>query len=295
MLKKIISSIGLCSLLGCTNIDDKSDIDERQNESPKESSIKEEVKIGHTIKSVYNQAYQENYKKDNIKSIIENAQDSYILVDPFDDIEIEKYISKLKANHNLVAGYISVGTGEEFRNDYKALKPYLTKKSWPDWPDEYYISETKTGVLDIMKNRIDKMASWGIDWVEFDNMDWLTTETRKKFKLTSTVKESRDYVNALCDYTHSKGMKCMAKNTTEGFENFDGVTYESYHKEKNWWDTKGTKDFLNNNKLVIINHYKESNCKKVYEEYKEYYSNNKILFICEDSKVKKYKHYSIKK
>jgi hypothetical protein len=283
MFKRIISGIGLCSLLGCSNLEDKSEENERQ--------VERDVTVGEDIKSVYNQAYQENYKKDSIKSIVKKAKNAYILVDPFDDIDIKEYIPKLKANHNQVAGYISVGTGEEFRADYKALKPYLSKKSWPDWPDEFFISETKTGVLEVMKRRIDKMADWGIDWVEFDNMDWLTSETRKKFKLTATVKDAEAYVNALCDYTHSKGMKCMAKNTTEGFENFDGVTYESYHKEQNWWDTKGAKAFLADNKLVIINHYKESNCKKVYAEYKKYYKSDKLLFICEDSKAKSYKHY----
>jgi hypothetical protein len=286
MLKKIISSIGLCSLLGCTNVDDKSEVTQ--------TNIETEVNVEDNLESVYNQAYQENYKKDQIEHIVKKAKNSYVLVDAFDDIDISKYSAKLKKNNNQIAGYISVGTGENFRDDYKSLKPYLTKKSWEEWPDEYYISETKTGVLAIMKKRIDKMANLGIDWVEFDNMDWLTTETRKKFKLTSTVKESQEYVNELCDYTHSKGMKCMAKNSTKGFENFDGVTYESYHKEKNWWDKEGTKEFLANNKLVIINHYKESNCKKVYDEYKKYYSSDKLLFICEDSKAKKYKHYSRK-
>ena len=286
MFKKIISSLGVCALLGCTNVDDKSEV--------KKTDVKTKTAVKDNIKSVYNQAYQENYKKDHIEHIVKKAKNSYILIDAFDEIDISKYSAKLKKNNNQIAGYISVGTGENFRNDYKSLKPYLSKKSWSDWPDEYYISETNKAVLDIMKKRINKMANWGIDWVEFDNMDWLTNETRKKFKLTSTVKESQEYINKLCDYTHSKGMKCMAKNSTKGFENFDGVTYESYHKEKNWWDKEGTKEFLNNNKLVIINHYKESNCRKVYEEYKKYYNSKKILFICEDSKAKKYKHYYIK-
>ena len=90
-------------------------------------------------------------------------------------------------------------------------------------------------------------------------------------------------------------MQCMAKNTVEGFENFDGVLYESYNNEKNWWDNEGTKLFLKENKLVIINHYNEKDCDKVYEEYKRLYDTKTLSFICEDVKLQGYKHYNIKK
>jgi len=143
-----------------------------------------------------------------------------------------------------------------------------------------------------MKERINKMATWGVDWVEFDNMDWLDEESRVKYGLTATVTEAKAYINALCDYTHAKGMKCMAKNTVDGFESFDGVLYESYSHEKNWWDTAGTTSFLNAGKLVIINHYEESDCDGVYAEYKAFYNSENISFICEDVATQKYKHYN---
>jgi hypothetical protein len=84
----------------------------------------------------------------------------------------------------------------------------------------------------------------------------------------------------------------MAKNTVDSFENFDGVLYESYHNDKNWWDTKGTKSFLDAGKLVIINHYNESDCDGVYAWYKSFYHTEKLSFICEDVATKKYKHYN---
>jgi len=241
--------------------------------------------------AVYNQAYQENYAEDSIDDILANAKDSYVLVDPFGENVVE-HIANIKSKGNEVAGYISVGTGEDWRDDFPALESYLTTKVWPQWKGEYFVSETITGILPIMKERINKMATWGLDWVEYDNMDWLDEESRVKYNLSATVTEAKVYINALCDHTHSKGMKCMAKNTVDGFESFDGVLYESYSHEKNWWDTDGTKRFLNAGKLVIINHYKEADCDGVYAEYKTLYGSDKISFICEDVATQKYKHYN---
>jgi len=241
--------------------------------------------------AVYNQAYQENFSADSMVEIVSTAKNAYVLLDTFGGGVVEN-IATIKANGNQVGGYISAGTGENYRDDFADLEPYLTSTSWPEWPDEFFVSETTTGILPIMKRRIDKMAAVGVDWVEFDNMDWLDDETRVKYNLNATVAQAKAYINALCDYTHNKGLKCMAKNTVDGFEYFDGVLYESYHNEKNWWDSAGTNSFLSAGKPVIINHYNESNCDAVYTEYKKIYKSDNISFICEDVAIKKYKHYN---
>ena len=241
--------------------------------------------------AIYNQAYQENYAADSIVDIEANAQNAYVLLDIF-GTGAEEHIVTIKSHGNQIGGYISAGTGENYRDDFADLEPYLTSTAWPEWPDEFFVSETTTGILPIMKRRIDKMAAVGVDWVEFDNMDWLDEEARVKYNLTATVAQANAYINALCTHTRSKGMKCMAKNTVEGFESFEGVLYESYADEKNWWDTDVTKTFLNAGKLVIINHYNETDCDGVYEEYKSIYKSDNISFICEDVAIKKYKHYN---
>ena len=241
---------------------------------------------------IYNQAYQENFAADSIDEIIANAKDAYVLVDPFNDDGVVEQIATIKSKNNQVGGYISAGTGEDWRDDFPSLEPYLTREEWSEWPGEFFVSETTTGILPVMKERINKMATWGLDWVEYDNMDWLDEESRVTYALTATVAEAKAYINALCDYTHAKGMKCMAKNTVDGFDSFDGVLYESYSHEKNWWDTAGTTSFLNAGKLVIINHYNETDCDGVYEEYKTFYNSDKISFICEDVATQKYKHYN---
>ena len=244
-------------------------------------------------KPVYNQAYQENYKADTIEEILEQARDAYVLIDPFPD-DIYRSIPAIKKHGNQVGGYISVGTGEIWRDDFDALKPYLSSKEWSQWEGEYFVSETTTGILDVMKRRIDKMAMWGVDWVEFDNMDWLDEETRKTYGLKVSEAEAKAYINTLCAYAHTKMMKCMAKNTVEGFSDFDGVTYESYHDGKNWWDTEGTHRFLTEEKLVIINHYSESDCEGVYAWYKYFYHTDQLSFICEDVSLRKYRHFNQK-
>jgi len=241
--------------------------------------------------AVYNQAYQENFSADTIAEILSNARNAYVLVDALED-DIGRFVNQIKSKQNQVAGYISAGTGENYRSDFEDLRPYLSPTAWPQWPDEFFVSETTTGILPLMKKRIDKIAAWGADWIEFDNMDWLDEETRQRYNLSATVAEANAYINALCDHTHAKGMNCMAKNTVDNFPQFDGVIYESYHDEKNWWDTQGTREFLAAGKRVIINHYNEAKCDAVYAEYIDFYDNENISFICEDTATKKYKHYN---
>jgi len=275
MKKVSLMVLGVWVLVGCGSTD--TTIDTKKN----------------IPRAVFNQAYQENYQPDSIAEIIAEAKDAYVLVDPF-DADVVSQISEIKIKNNSIGGYISAGTGEIYRDDFSELEPYLSSEAWEDWDDEFFVSETTTGIVSIMKKRIDKMATWGLDWVEFDNMDWLDDESRNNYHLKATVAEAKNYINTLCDYTHSKGMKCMAKNTVNGFENFDGVLYESFSSNKNWWNREGTQKFLDENKLVIINHYNERNCDSVYNAYKSYYKSKNISFICEDVALKKYKHYNAK-
>jgi len=278
-MKRIVSCIVVLAMLtGCGG---SGDIEETPTVEPVTKPI-----------PVYNQAYIENYDvADTIDEIITNARDAYVMVDPFDD-NVDQNVDTIKSLNNQVAGYISAGTGEDWREDFSALEPYLVTKAWPEWPGEYFVNETTTGILDVMKLRIDKMTDWGLDWVEFDNMDWLDEETRNEYDLQATVAEAKAYINDLCDYTHAKGLKCMAKNTVDSFENFDGVLYESYNDDKNWWNVEGTKSFLAAGKLVIINHYNETDCDGVYAEYQKYYNSENISFICEDIGLQRYKHYN---
>lgn len=241
--------------------------------------------------AVYNQAYQENFEADKIVDILKNAHNAYVLIDPFTD---QNHISipAIQANGNQVAVYISIGTGETYRSYFDLMQPFLVTTPWSQWPEEYFVNSTTTGILDLMKLRIDQLAIWGCDWVEFDNMDWIFDEDLRSFYgFEVTEEEGIAYYQELCDYVHQKGMKCMAKNTVVNASNFDGVLYESSTDEKNWWDAIGAQSFLNAGKLVIINHYNETNCGQVYSEYKGIY-NDHLSFICEDANLQRYVHFN---
>lgn len=284
-MKKSIAIFFVSFILGCSN----TEITENKEDVNDSNSTEKNLAI-----PIYNHAYNENFDSDKISDILDEARGAYVLLDTFDDRDLSAEIIKLKENNNQIGGYISAGTAEDWREDFNDLEPFISTKVWDDWAGEYYIKETDTGVLDIMQKRIDKMAKWGVEWVEYDNMDWVYEENRKEYDLTVTIKESREYINSLCAYTQSKGMKCMAKNTVKGFEHFEGVLYESSKSNKNWWNTKGTKNFLEAKKLVIINHYNENNqadCDKAYSEYKSYYQSDSLSFICEDRGLQAYRHY----
>lgn len=249
------------------------------------------VKGSDQATAIYNQAYQENFEADEIADILTNAMDAYVLIDPFLE-GVTQSIASIKANGNEVGAYISVGTGETYRDDYTAMKPYLVSKPWGQWPDEYFVNSTEKALSDLMKARIDQIASWGCDWVEFDNMDWVYDDDLKAtYGFQVTQAQGIAYYQDLCNYVHTKGMKCMAKNMVENAAHFDGVLYESYHNEKNWWNQTGAQSFLDAGKLVIVNHYNEAKCNEAYEEYISIY-NSDLSFICEDCKKKKYVHFN---
>ena len=67
--------------------------------------------------AVYNQAYQENFEEDKIVDILVNAHYAYVLIDPFVDSNFTS-IPAIKANGNEVGAYISIGTGETYRDDF---------------------------------------------------------------------------------------------------------------------------------------------------------------------------------
>jgi len=243
---------------------------------------------------VYNNAYNEDYDPDPITLITSQAKNSYVLLEPFDPAIPAATITVIQSNGNEVGAYISIGTGESWRSDFDQLKPYLVSKQWGEWEGEYFVNTTTTGIVEVMKARIDKLAELGYDWIEFDNMDWVFDDDyRKEYGFVTTVQQGIDYSNTLCDYVHSKGMKCMAKNSTEGVSQFDGVLYESYNDDKDWWDVSGAKSFLKAGKLVIINHYNESSCNKVYTDYMNEYGTD-LSFICESTVTKAYVHYNDK-
>ena len=177
---------------------------------------------------VWNHAYQENTQADSVEAILAGAQDCYVLIDPFSDPAAVEAISTMQEAGNTVGCYISVGTCEDWRDDFDAIRDHCTDQVWPEWPGEFFVSNPD-GVVPVMQARIDQLAAWGCDMVEFDNMDWASDpEHNARYGLAVTPEGAIAYYQGLCDHVHASGMKCMAKSTREGGEDFDGGTFESF-------------------------------------------------------------------
>ncbi|MDC7236104.1 MAG: endo alpha-1,4 polygalactosaminidase [Spirochaetales bacterium] len=246
--------------------------------------------------AVYIQAYQENYEPDSFSLIMSEAENAYILMDPFDDEFLSAAeMETLHTKGNDLSAYISIGTGEDWRSDFDELEPYLAEKQWGDWAGEYYVSRIEPGLVVIMKARIDRAANLGFDWIEFDNMDWIfNEETREEYSLVSDEADGLAYIEELRVYAVSRGLKCMAKNRRTGAESFDGITFESYTDDISWWAAEDLKVFLEEGKPGLIVHYGEwdrTSAFAAYESYMDSYG-RALSFICEVRSEKGYIHFN---
>lgn len=228
---------------------------------------------------VWNHAYIEHGRGDSVSDILVGARNCYVLLDPFEENagSIGGWIDRMQENGNLVGCYISSGTCEPWRDDMDPL-PSFCGEHWPQW-DEYYI-DVSDEALAVMKARIDKLAYWGCQMVEFDNMDW------------NDDQEAIAYNNALCAHARGQSMGCMAKSTTRGSENFDGFTVESYPDNMDWWSSSDMQNMLENRGIGLIVHYDENDrgdCESVYEMYKNRYGSH-LSFLCSDGS--RYLHFN---
>jgi cysteinyl-tRNA synthetase len=240
---------------------------------------------------VWNEAYQQTYAADTVAEILAGARSCYVLVDPFSSTEARAAIASMQQASNTVSCYISVGTCEDWRDDYAAMKPFCVTTQWGDWPGEYFVDRTDSGLVALMEARIDKMASWGCDMVEFDNMDWaFDAATRSQYGITATAAQAEAYNETLCAYAHGRGMGCMAKSSAQGATDFDGLTVESSQGDMDWWTPADMQGMLSSSKIGIVVHYDETDCAAILAHYQSEYG-AKLSFICEDRALKKYRHF----
>lgn len=250
----------------------------------------------------FNLAYEEHNYIDEPTYTLNTARNCYVLIDTsnFDNYtSVVYYGNKLKSYNNTIGCYMSVGTVEKWRKDFKDFIPGVdySKKMWNEWPGEYFILGDKNGnptvnTISLMKKRIDNFSMAGCDYIEMDNMDINTGNKYTNIKSNGM----RKYNKILCDYIHTKNMKCMAKNTGPSDPDdylFDGLTVESYKNMKNWWGEKHTLNFTLNSKLFMISHYNQptvDSCMKVWIEYKKKY-NSTFGFACSQFETKHYIHF----
>lgn len=244
----------------------------------------------------YNQAYQDTYPADKVEDILLEAENAYILFDPFDEKTAIPAVPSLKKKGNKVGAYISIGTAENWRDDYAQLKRYKVRKPWNEWKNEYFFKRIEPGLIAIMKARIDSVKAWGFDWIEFDNMDWaFDSKYKSKYKGEVSENQAIEYYNELCRYAvQEKKLIVMAKNTMRGAKNFSGVIYESNsYKGADWKRDSQNQNFLKPNAgyHIIVVHYKETQCDDVYDYYRNLCKGSSFSFICEGPKNNGYTHY----
>ena len=235
---------------------------------------------------------------DVIKSKVSNC---YVLVDP--DSTTASDVAKLKSAGNRVGCYMSVGSIEQERKDFKDFKKGQDYDSkLPNWEKEYMLLGDSSGkptanTVSLMKKRIDNMANLKCDFIEFDNMDFTgDDQIIKKQKLTKDG--IRAYNKDLCNYMKSKNIKCMYKNSGPSDPDaalWDGLTFESNKSAPVKIDSSLLKKFTDNGEPLYISHYAEANkagCDGVFKKFKSDYK-DKVAMVCSvyDGKQNTYLHY----
>lgn len=241
---------------------------------------------------VWNLAYQENTEPDSLAAALDPANGAhgcYVLVDPFDDDAVAAAIPSLQAAGNVVGCYVSVGTCEDWRADFADLKPACTAEQWPQWPGEFFVRDTDAA-RPWMEARIQRLAAWGCDLMELDNMDWAEDPAgAAQYGLSVTPPDAVAYYQGLCAFARARGVGCVAKSTAEGALDFDGMTVESSPDELDWWDHEAFRGFADAGKLAVIFHYGEADCAGAEAFYRARYGVG-MSWLCEDPSAGGYVH-----
>jgi hypothetical protein len=258
---------------------------------------------GYNQNCYYNAAYEDKDKMDKIEDIEKNVKGCYILVEP-DELNITR-VKQLQAKNNKLGCYMSVGTVEDNRPDFSKFKKGTdyVEQHMTDWTDEYVIKGDSSGnptsnTVNLMKQRIDKLADLNCDYIELDNMDADQEDYTKKYKTNLTSSGMKKYTSGLCNYIHNhpkRKMKCVFKNeNSSDYTQFDALQLELDANENPSWDDKFIKHFIDNKKPVWVSQYgKKSSdeCKKSFEEINKKYGNGFGMACSVYGNDNKYYHY----
>ncbi len=119
--------------------------------------------------------------------------------------------------------YLSVGTAEEYREDYSAFVALDEAERaagnegvlggvLPDWPDERWLNLRRADVLlPLMEARLSICEDKGFTLVEFDNMDGYSNDTG----LDLTDQEARAWIASLIASAADRGLGVIHKNASE--------------------------------------------------------------------------------
>ncbi len=128
-------------------------------------------------------------------------------VDAFDTTAAQ--VAALHAKRRKVICYISAGSAEDWRPDYRAYPRSVLGRPLDGWAGERWVDIRRRDVLGpILAKRMDICRRKGFDAVETDNMDSYTHRTG--FRLTA--RDQLRFNRMLADLAHRRGLSIGLKN-----------------------------------------------------------------------------------
>lgn len=235
----------------------------------------------------WNAAYVEHGEPDAVSDVLARARGCHVLLDPFDSEAARDAIAALHDADNTVVCYVSVGTCEDWRDDFDDVAPFCTDREWGSWPGEFFVDDP-AGIGPRMLDRFAHAAAWGCDLVEMDNMDFASEADR--YGLDVTEAEADDYVRSLCDGARDLGLGCMAKNGRPGGDDgFFAGTFESFPDDLDWWAHDTLQSFVDAGQPATVVHYREQRCEDVTRFYRLRYGSG-VSVLCSRDDGRGYAH-----
>jgi hypothetical protein len=140
-------------------------------------------------------------------------------------------VAKLHALGRHVICYLSVGTAENWRPDYKRFPASVLGRADEGWPGERWIDIRQIGVVGpIMEARFQMCRQKGFDAVEPDNIEAFSNNSG--FPITAA--EQLSYNEWVAEHVHALGMAVLQKNDGEQTPQlhtfFDGALSEECNR-----------------------------------------------------------------
>ncbi|CEP01717.1 hypothetical protein PBRA_008659 [Plasmodiophora brassicae] len=126
--------------------------------------------------------------------------------------DIATLMGALKDHNRYVICYVNVGSLDTGANDAGSFPKSIIGNAYPDWPGEYFLDIRSSVTRSLIKARFERMASYGCDGIEPDNLDTYTEKTFAPNKPDLTLTDALDYMNWISTTVHDLGMAIGLKN-----------------------------------------------------------------------------------
>lgn len=187
------------------------------------------------------------------------------------DLESASTIKNLRSQGKFVVCYLSAGTLENWRSDYKKFqtatdslaKKYKGFGGTETWFDITNWQELKKPMTD----RINLYASKGCQAVELDNIDCHNNMCVQGASYNTLITKQVEYVKWLADTAHAKGMAVGMKNAVELIPKLGHLMQFAINEEcQEYGNPKGAEcklysQFTSKNKVVVGVEYDDNSGK----------------------------------